>query len=175
MNKQLIQDNFNAAFHTPSDISEHMATLANYAELVPEDQLIVELGFRYGTSTWAFLASCKPKQKVVSYDTAQCYIDNHKTAAPNNFAYRIRDSRLPYSDDKPVGLLFVDTLHTYMQVKDECTAWMPFLGPNAFIAFHDTEVPEVKRAIKYFQSIWPSEVKHDVTNCHGLLILQGKQ
>lgn len=173
MNKELITHNFQTAIHGGSDIAEHLATLANYAELVPEDQTIVELGFRYGTSTWAFLASCKPIQKVASYDTGKCFIDTHKNAAPDNFLYRIRDSRLPYMDDKNVGMLFVDTVHTFIQVKDEVTAWMPFLAPNAFVAFHDTEVPGVRKAIDYFMKIWPSVIKHKVESCHGLTIIQG--
>ncbi len=175
MNKQLIQDNFDAAMHTESDIQLHLATLANYAELVPETQMIVELGFRYGTSTWAFLASCKENQKVVSYDVVKCNDKTHKEAAPNNFLLRNQDSRFPHKEDWNVGLLFVDTVHTYMQVKDEVTAWIPFLAPNAFVIFHDTEVDGVRRAVDYFMKIWPSEIKHQSEACHGLTIIQGKQ
>jgi predicted O-methyltransferase YrrM len=40
-------------------------------------------------------------------------------------------------DDEPVGLLFIDGLHTRVGVNSDLKAWTPLLCPGAVVAFHD--------------------------------------
>jgi hypothetical protein len=48
----------------------------------------------------------------------------------------------------PVDVLFVDTIHTYEQVRDELSAWGDRVGPDGRILFHDTDsYPEIRPAI----------------------------
>lgn len=173
MNAELIQAAYDKALAQPTDIQCHLPTLLQLANLVLPSQRIVELGFRYGTSTWALLkgSDSNAPVPVISYDTAPVYIDKHKELAPN-FLLRVRDSRLPHPDDKNVGLLFVDTLHTYIQVKDELTAWMDRLAPNAHIALHDTNIPEVMRAVNYFLKLCDCELVSTSQECNGMVVLK---
>lgn len=39
----------------------------------------------------------------------------------------------------PVGLLFIDAIHTYDAVRSDLDAWLPFLVHGGVLAFHDYE------------------------------------
>lgn len=165
-----LDEHYQLACTQPSDIRSHVETLAYYAALVPATQNIIELGFRTGVSTWGLLKGSNGA-KVISYDISKtCIAVDHLAACPDNFQLRVRDSRLPL--DTNVGLLFLDTLHTYMQLKDELGVWNKRLAPKAYVAFHDTELPEVKMGIDYFRQIAVVTQVHESFDDHGLIVLQ---
>jgi hypothetical protein len=118
-----------------SDIHEHLPELRKRAS---ECETVAEFGVRYVVSTWAFLAS--GAKRVYSYDIdepvdiLECKrVCEREKKHWDFFKESTLDAVLP----EDVDFLFVDTLHTYAQVKGE-------LGRHAsrvrkYIAFHDTQ------------------------------------
>jgi hypothetical protein len=129
-----IEDHYQLACGTPTDIHEHLPTLRRYAS---ECQHITEFGVRGVVSTWALLAA-RP-QRMVSYDIADCpRVDDALGAA---FAEGI-DFHFVTADTREIvieqtDLLFIDTLHTYGQLYTEL--WIHCPKVSRFIVLHDTE------------------------------------
>jgi hypothetical protein len=129
-----IENFFNRLCTTPSDINEHLPTLKKYATGCDR---VVEMGVRAVVSTWALLAA-KPKQ-MVSYD-----IQSHQNIgaalgaarqAGIDYEFRVADTlRLTL---EPTDFLFIDTLHTYLQLSQELRLHADKV--TKFIALHDTE------------------------------------
>jgi hypothetical protein len=116
------------------DINKDMPILRMYAE---EVESVTEFGVRYGTSTSALLAG-KPK-KLRSYDRDPCpqlRILKH-IAQTNGTDFQFIQADTLKVDIEPTDFLFIDTLHTYKQLKAELDRH----GSKAkkFIGFHDTE------------------------------------
>jgi len=114
------------------DICEHLDTLT---ELAKECQHITEMGFRYGASAAAFLKG-KPK-KLISYDLQipdQCrqMFDAIKDTTD---VVLVQGNTLEVIIE-PTDMLFIDTLHTYEQLKKE----LKLHGHKArkYLVFHDT-------------------------------------
>jgi hypothetical protein len=130
----LILDNYNNCCQTISDINEHLPTLKRYAD---SSNIIVELGVRFVTSTWAFLNSSA--KEVYSYDIN--YNEHIKNAEEickneNRFWKFTLDSSLT-CDIPNCDLLFIDTFHTYHQVKAEIEKHHSKV--NKYMIFHDVE------------------------------------
>jgi hypothetical protein len=107
-----ILEQFELRVNRPSDINGHMMALKNYAS---ECQHITEMGVRNVVSTWAFLAA-KPK-KLVSIDIVQCPIQEAADAASEaeiDFEFIVADTSESKLDIEKTDLLFIDTLHIYM-------------------------------------------------------------
>jgi cephalosporin hydroxylase len=110
------------------DIIEHLPTLKRLAD---ECESVVEFGVRTGNSTVAFLAS--KAKRVVSYDLAEI-----RLVLPNDCADRLtmlRENTAMLRDIPECDLLFIDTLHTYEQVKAELRHAHRV---STYIVFHDT-------------------------------------
>ena len=138
----------------PSDINEHLPTLKKYAE---ECDHITEMGVRWVVSTFAFIMG-KPK-KLISIDIDP--IEKHgiqtidlislaKTAGVE-FEFVLGDTT--EIEIEETDFLFIDTLHTYTQLKKELA-----LHPSKvkkYIGFHDTttfaQVGEYKEV-----GLWPA-------------------
>lgn len=125
-----IEDLYNAKISTPSDISPLLPTLRALAD---NCDVVVEFGVRNGYSTTAFLASnCK---QVISYDisppTAILPIDVHgKWGFVEADTSKIETADIPICD-----LLFIDTLHTSAQVREELRQ---AVCCKKYLVFHDT-------------------------------------
>lgn len=108
-------------------MSPHLPRLRKLAE---ECERAVEFGVKRGVSSSALLLGCG---RVTSFDIAPtAEAKALKEMVGERWDYRIEDSRsaeVPYCD-----LLFVDSLHTYEQVKAELTH-APKV--NNYIVFHD--------------------------------------
>jgi len=121
----------------PSDINEHLQRLVVYA--VP-CKSILELGFRTGVSTWAWLLGIQDGGRLTSVDIEACPIEEHAEAArEHGIDFRFvrgnstdRSLRLPDSD-----LLFIDTRHIASTVWAELN--IHAAKTRKFIVFHDTE------------------------------------
>lgn len=116
----------------PSDINENVHILH---ELASTCDSVVEFGVRTGVSTRAFLAT---KTKLRSYDivhnqTVQQMFDTAKLYG-KNAEYIIADTLK--LDIEPADMLFIDTLHTYPQLKQELARHSKKI--KRYIAFHDT-------------------------------------
>lgn len=115
------------------DISEHLGLLRGLA-CDPHVKTIVEFGFRTGVSATALCTTGKP---VTSYDIDRCALDVIKLSkmAPN-FKF-VQGSSLEVTIPE-CGLLFIDSLHTYKQLRQELSRHHSKAAK--FIVMHDTEV-----------------------------------
>jgi len=173
-----ILDLYNNLYVKKSDINEHLPTLKKYGEMVDH---ITEFGVRTGRSTVAFLTSIP--SKMYSYDISErkfnykLYksLSNKKT----NFIFHKCD--ILKIEIEETDLLFIDTLHTYTQLKEELSKHGN--KSKVFIILHDTETfgevgmdnksPGLLKAIEEFvnnNSHW--FIKEKFTNNNGLIILE---
>lgn len=120
------------ATNTPSDINENLHLLY---ELAHECETVVEMGVRTGVSTRAFLNT---DVSLISFDIelnsgVQKLFDLAKKQGKN--VQYIKQDVLDIEIDE-CDLLFIDTLHTYQQLKKE----LKLHGNKSkkYIAFHDT-------------------------------------
>ena len=130
--KNMFEIEYKRATQTPSDINENVHILYDLAK---ECKTVVEMGVRTGVSTRAFLNT---DVQLLSFDI---FIDEHvkrlfdlAKQQGKNVNY-IKENVLNIEIDE-TDLLFIDTLHTYNQLKQELTLH----GNKAqkYIAFHDT-------------------------------------
>jgi len=93
------------------------------------------MGVRKGVSTWTFL-SAKP-QKLVSYDIEYSpELEKHKNYAKKeniNYEYRISDVLKTEIDE--YDFVFIDTWHTYTQLKQELE--LHAKKAKKYLGFHD--------------------------------------
>lgn len=165
------------------DISEHLRTLKNYSSKCDH---VTELGTRWVCSTWGLLAG--GPARMVSYDINS--IDPSMLAEMNRLAhmqgteFEFRKENVLDTAIEDTDLLFIDTLHTYKQLKQEL--YLHGNRAKKYIIFHDTvtfgTVDEVDQksekkglmpAIKEFLTEnprWVIEAHHQ--NNNGLLILK---
>lgn len=120
---------------TQSDIREHMFTLLGYSLHCDH---ITEMGVRDVISTWAFLAA-NPK-KLVSIDiTYSPNIEEAKVLAKEaniEFEFLQQDTIARDFNIEKTDLLFIDTLHTYPQLKQELNQHAN--NVSKYIIMHDT-------------------------------------
>lgn len=128
------QEKYIELCNTKSDINEHLPTLNAYAQICPH---VTELGFRWGCSTYALLAA-KP-QRLISYDIVYDaeveMVKAHATIDGVDFEFINKD--VLSVEIEETDLLFMDTLHHYLQLKRELA--MHARKARKYIIFHDTE------------------------------------
>jgi len=131
MNEQL-RTSFRASIAHPTDINEHLEYLA---DLSRGSKTIVELGTRYGVSTIAFLYA-EPKKLICVDSNHDADTKKRLSALPNVTKLTFIDGDSREVDIPECDVLFIDTLHTYAQLKVELAKH----GNKAknYIAFHDT-------------------------------------
>lgn len=161
-----IQRRYEEWLHTPSDIREHLPYLYQIAKGV-----VVELGARYGASTSAFVAAKEDGlcDAVFSFDIdPSCSRLLEIPGYAENLTLFIGEStKIPDEVPNQIDILFVDTEHTYAQVTAELNAWLPRVKDGGLLLFHDTELPEVKRAIEEHPMLQNSIMVY-LENSHGL-------
>lgn len=170
-----------------SDIYEHVPTLRKYAE---KCEHITEFGVRWVVSTWALIAGA-PK-KMVSYDIEK-YLDVERAkrvAIENGVDFTFVLGSTLEVDIEETDLLFIDTLHTYAQLKGELERHAN--KARKYIIMHDTVAyalrgmgPELggdtiqkglKNAIDEFLEADKNWVVKEVfNNNNGLTVLARKQ
>ena len=130
--RSLLEAEYTWARRNPSDINENVHLLNDLAQ---HCETITEMGVRTGVSTRAFLYS---SARLISYDIQL----NESVARLFDLARKAgRDVTYQQADVlkiqiEPTDLLFIDTLHTYGQLRQELRRH----GNQAqkYIAFHDT-------------------------------------
>lgn len=123
----LKKPNFNT-----SDICEHLDTLKGLAH---ECEHITEMGFRAGTSFCAFLMA-QPKT-LITYDLRiPKEIEQYLHTIKGRTDIKFIEANTLETTIEETDLLFIDTLHTYAQLKKE----LELHGNKAkkYLAFHDT-------------------------------------
>lgn len=123
--------------NNPSDINEHLETLIAYGK---KSDSIVEMGVRWGDSTWAFL--CAAPKKLRSYDiqppeTWNASISEFEaTAVQQNTDYSFTLANVLDVEIEQTDLLFIDTWHAYKQLKAELALHASKV--RKYIILHDT-------------------------------------
>jgi hypothetical protein len=160
------------------DINEHMLRLA---QLARECEHVTEFGVRTGMSTYSFLhgLSNKPDAKLRSYDLHDFFnVYAIRNQLEIDWTFR-QGSTLEADVIEPTDLLFIDTLHTYAQVKGELERH----GNQAskYIVFHDTVAfgivgEDNGTGINLAIQEWMRDNEHwrvleHHENCNGLTIL----
>lgn len=157
---------------TPCDINEHLPILKLYAK---KSDIIYELGVRSIVSTWALLAG-RPK-KMVSVDI---YHPSYYGARIEPVYEACQEEGIDFTfvqissldlEIEETDLLFIDTIHTYEQVTAELNRHAS--KTKKFILLHDTELPEMKKAVLDFVDAnkeWHIEEMKE--NNNGLTVLK---
>lgn len=164
-----------------SNINEHLPILKKYAE---ECYHVTEMGTEYGRSLFAFMIA-KPK-RLISYDAIpiEQYGMNRnylkKLASENGTEYDFIEANTLELEIEQTDLLFIDTYHTYKQLKTELN--LHANKSKKYIILHDTVTygdkgedgnEGMNLAIDNFlneNSQW--KIKESLTNNNGLLILE---
>ena len=175
-----IDDIYERKCAEPSDINEHLPVLKRYAS---QCNHVTEFGVRHVVSTWGLIAG-RPKT-VHSYDLSSPGdaviaevqdVANEVGVSFIFFQWNVLDAHIVTTD-----LLFIDTYHTYTQLKSELERHSE--NVRKWIIMHDTETFGEKGeaneenglnyAIREFleaNPIW-SEVRR-LTNNNGLTVLR---
>jgi hypothetical protein len=148
-----------------NDIWMHLPMIAWLASQMPANTGAVELGVRSGRSTAAIQAGLP----------GECWhdaIDIHPVALPFDLgeasALHVKDSREAFG--QTISFLFIDTEHTYEQVKAELAAWLPRCIPGAMVAGHDTtSFPDIARAYSEVRGL---VLQYHNPQCNGMGVWQ---
>lgn len=165
---------FQDFYTTTSDIQAHMPMLRYLASQSAE---VVEFGVRCGFSTISLLAGCPKRMKSFDVNPFEHYRVLKNLAVDTDFTFhQINDLHIEPQD---CDLLFIDTVHTYQQVKAELK--LHGKAARKYIALHDTELygsvgedgkTGINKAIKWFmnQNKQWSVLAHSILD-NGLTVL----
>lgn len=138
----------------PSDINEHILNMIDYAK---DCNHITEMGVRSIISTWAWMYGLrdessgikyifhklfKPTKKLVSYDLQHpskwgaSIQDVYDTAEYYKINFEFHEKNVLDVDIDKTDLLFLDTWHSYKQLKSELSLHSD--KARKYIIFHDT-------------------------------------
>lgn len=177
-------------------IWEHMGRLA---DLAAKAAVIVEVGVACCTgSTHAFDVGLRSRKSggvlhigVDLFDALDQdwepkyrwfrYVQGDSTS-PETVAKVEELLRVPATDGYPdelrqVDILYIDTLHTYDQLKAELAVWLPLIGPKTLCLFHDTHMggsynPMTNAILEMVEEGGPLAETHRYVqiaeNCNGL-------
>jgi ABC-type transporter Mla maintaining outer membrane lipid asymmetry ATPase subunit MlaF len=130
---QAVESHYRYHCTNPTDINEHLPVLREFAE---KCEHVTEMGVRTVVSTWALFAA-KPKV-LRSYDREHSGNIHQVEALASeigvDFKFILGDTRTVEID--PTDMLFIDTLHTYDQLKIELKLHAHKV--KKYLAFHDT-------------------------------------
>ena len=156
-----------------SDIYAHVPTLYMIA-VENRCRTILELGTRAGVSTQAFLAAAKETGgHVYSVDVDPCYEAKEKIAQLGLEMYwtftQANDMKVPW--DKPLDLLFIDTLHTYDQATAELAKYGPYVRSGGVVIMHDFQNSGVRKAAEDYALGNPKIRLYRYWNNNGLAVM----
>lgn len=117
------------------DISEHLRTLARLSSGCDH---VTELGVRWVCSSWGILLG-KPR-KLVSYDVnpvnPEMLAELTRIAGGQGTEFRFVQANVLNVDVELTDMLFIDTLHSYRQLKTEL--YLHAAKSRKYIVLHDT-------------------------------------
>jgi len=180
----IIEEKFKAVGLTHSTIGEHVLTLRSYAGKCNH---VTEFGVERIGSTWALLAALP--EKLVCVDMVHpsavgANLDEITNAAKEagvNFQFIHANDLYIFID--PTDMLFIDTLHTYDQLRQELSLHAP--NVRKYILMHDTETYGVVGSVPGQRGLLPALEEFLVSkegsnwkiievfrNMHGLTVIE---
>jgi hypothetical protein len=121
----------------PSDINEHLTTLKKYSE---ECDTVTEMGVRWIVSTWALLFGNPKKMTSIDLNHPSVFGGNiddvYNAVKETSIDFTFIESDSLKINIEPCDLLFIDTWHDYLQLKQELTRHHN--NVNKYIILHDT-------------------------------------
>ncbi len=161
-----IEELYRERCNTPHNIDTHLPMLKKYAGMCHH---VTEFGIERGWSTSALLTS--GASVVRSYDLVRLpevtELEYLALEAGVDWKFILGDTRKV--EIEQTDLLFIDTDHTYEQVKAELIQSIDRV--NRFLVFHDTiSFPEIVPAIAECTEGW--DVIESIQTQHGLVILE---
>lgn len=137
-----IEEGFNNAKNTPSNVNEHIQVLADYAEKCSS---IAELGVDKMVTTWAFLKGLrfnkKKKKNLYCVDITgkpSAFDGIAELAKKNQINIEFTQGNSMKLQIPKVDLLFIDTAHHYAQLKKEFE--LHHERVKKYIILHNTEI-----------------------------------
>ena len=164
-----------------SDISSHIPFLQYLASKCNH---IVEFGVRDGGSTSAFMCGLPSSGKLMSYDLNEPPFISELdiSTVPCDWKFNIANTTDENFEIEETDLLFIDTLHTYEQVRDELA--LHAHKARKQIVFHDTQSHgEISRDVNGAEGILKSiyefldsnkewHIAYKVEFCQGLTLIE---
>lgn len=173
---ETLDDAFRDARERPSDIFQHVETLASYAARCDE---VVELGTRGGISTIAFLYARPKRLTAIDRRHHQPMIDRLKKLSDASTDFVAVEADVLASEIPPCDLLFIDTDHNADQLRRELA--LHARKVRKWIILHDTVTfgesagdgrPGLNPALYEFVAANPRwRVERVYSNNHGLTVL----
>lgn len=180
--KPLIDALYDMAVTTPTDINEHLPVLRELGR----GKRVLELGVRTGCSSIAFLAGRPESLTSIDIDWSQLdpqVIAGAELAEVNWIRHEMSSLQCPVGPNfahKSYDILFIDTLHTADQIREE----LRIHAPRAHrIVIHDTVANWTKGEngqpgiggpildlLEPVDSVW--SVEKEYRNNNGLMILR---
>jgi len=175
-----ISDNYKFLFEEVNGgktrfVRYHLKTLKQYAS---ECDTITEMGVDSANTTWAFLDS-RPK-KLTSIDIINTKAPEIVALAGTlaekegiDFEFILADTTK--IEIEPTEFLYIDTLHTYPQLKRELEIHPQKV--SKYIAFHDTDMfKDMAEALYEFLEKYPNdwEICYETKESCGLTIIKRK-
>ncbi len=143
-----LEELFRQRCQTPHNIEKHMPLLRGYAQVCPH---ITEFGTETGFSTTAFLMAGPAELHCYDIVLPAAADILRPLAGETRLVFHVCDT-LTAPVIEETDLLFIDTLHTYEQVKGELERH----GHRArrYLVFHDiVSCPEIVPAIAEYMSV----------------------
>jgi len=170
-----LEQNYTNAIAQSPDMGLFLPTLKNYSQ---ECEHVTEFGVRWIVSTWGLLLG-NPKT-MYSYDINHPNVHGavieevYDIAKENNIKYEFILASTLEIEIEQTDLLFIDTDHTYEQLKAELNLHHSKI--NKYIICHDTiAFPNMYPAIPEFLNSHPEwSTKEHLTEYPGLIILEKK-
>ena len=185
-NYNIVEEKYQYLKSAPSDINEHLPIIKKYTE---ECDSVLELGVRWVVAAYAFLAGNPKKYVGMDLDEPSRWgadLELLKRGAKQrgiDFEFKKCNDLDPaiYNSLPNFDLIFIDTDHTYEQVKNELEIYHKKC--NKYLMLHDTVSFRYGGMNGDKKGIWPAvtefldknkewEIWESFANNNGLTILK---
>lgn len=177
----ILEQHYTTLCQTPSDMNEHLPTLMRYAS---ECSHVTEMGVRAVVSTYGLMMGKPAVMRsydivpIETYGVHRNYLMS--LGEENGVDFQFIQANVLHIDIEETDLLFIDTYHTYNQLKDElklhadkARKYLIFHDTTTFGEFGEGGVKGLWPAIEEFlegNGEWQLEKRY--TNNNGLTILK---